>query len=626
MALKPWKMCFAAALLLTLLIPSGAFPAVLGGYEEHTRKLHVSLPMYDVTNQGGLDHVQIPGGSVLNEIGRPVVPIYSYTVLMLAGERVQSVVISEKSGFTNATGLILPVFEANTTAGGTVPTPGGSPDGWFPELELSWETWENSNGSSTIAITLYPFRYKANTTESSYSSQYALDVTYIVTSAAITGISSGKSAFDPGEAVPLEVGMENLGASGDFVVGVTILKSGTLETVDALPLRTVQGLQGASSLRIEWTGTGIEPGDYVAVAEMNDTEGHWLSTASLQFTIGIPAVEVIGFSATPQHFEIGDDVVVEVTARNTGSVEVSGSCIAQIRDGDGLVQHFQINYTGLKPRQQRTFLATWDTSNATEDRVYTALAYVLFNGLATGAESCALSTNQMPVPVLSFSPASVWTGLNITFTAAASYDPDGEISSYAWDFGDFASSNGANASHAYALPGNYSVTLTAVDSKGGEGQTSVGIQVVKGYYLNVTSNIGVAVAGGGLFPEGAVVQASAPAEVPASGIMGTLGSKHVFKQWTGASNSTESTVSVTVGYETSHYGLVAVYQEESGIIMFAILAIVILVALVVAFMIFRLRVQGKAGRGGHRPVRGGAVESEVGVRTHEGQPVKSCIQ
>jgi hypothetical protein len=89
--------------------------------------------------------------------------------------------------------------------------------------------------------------------------------------------------------------------------------------------------------------------------------------------------------------------------------------------------------------------------------------------------------------------------------------------------------------------------------------------------------------------------------------MGTLGSRYVFKQWTGAINSTDSTVSVTVGYETSHYGLVAVYQEQGGIIMFAILAIAILAVLAVAFLFFRLRGRGKAGGGGLRPLPGGAM-------------------
>ncbi len=600
MAMKLGKMG-AAALLLALLLPSAAFPVMASGYQEHTRSLHVSLPMYDVTGQDGLDQVQIPGGSMLNEIGRPVVPIYSYTVLMLAGERVQSIAISEKSGFTNATGLILPIFEANATVGGTISAPGGSSDGWFPEPELSWETWENANGTSTIAITLYPFRYNANTTQSSYCSQYALGVTYIVTSALITGISSDKHAFDPGEAVALEVGIENQGPSGDFVVGAAILRAGSLEAVDALPLRTVQDLQGESSLQMVWDSSGIEPGDYVAVVEMNDTEGHWLSAASLQLRVGIPAVEVIGFSATPQHFEIGDTVVVEVTARNTGSDDVSGSCMVQIRDDDDLVQHFQINYTGLKPHQQRTFLATWDTSNATEDKVYTVLAYFCYEGLTTNAESCTISTNQLPVPNISSSPSSAWTWLNVTFSASASYDPDGEITTLSWDFGDFTSSSGANVTHAYPLPGNYSVTLTAVDNKGGEGQTSSRIEVARGYYLNVTSNIGAAMAGGGRFPEGAVVQASAPDEVAANGTMGMLGSKYVFKQWTGASNSTDSTVSVIIGYETSHYGLVAIYEEQGSIIMFAILAVVILVALAVALLLFRSKGRGKAeGSGLHR--------------------------
>lgn len=47
-----------------------------------------------------------------------------------------------------------------------------------------------------------------------------------------------------------------------------------------------------------------------------------------------------------------------------------------------------------------------------------------------------------------------------------SYDPDGSIVSWEWDFGDGATSTEQNPSHTYASPGTYAVTLTVTDNEG----------------------------------------------------------------------------------------------------------------------------------------------------------------
>lgn len=55
-------------------------------------------------------------------------------------------------------------------------------------------------------------------------------------------------------------------------------------------------------------------------------------------------------------------------------------------------------------------------------------------------------------------------GMTVSFTNTSSADHD--IVSYAWDFGDGASSTEANPVHTYAAEGSYSVSLTVVDAEG----------------------------------------------------------------------------------------------------------------------------------------------------------------
>jgi YVTN family beta-propeller protein len=59
-------------------------------------------------------------------------------------------------------------------------------------------------------------------------------------------------------------------------------------------------------------------------------------------------------------------------------------------------------------------------------------------------------------------------GQHLSFEASASADPDGEIASYAWDFGDGESelTAGPLAEHRYARPGTYRATLTLADRAG----------------------------------------------------------------------------------------------------------------------------------------------------------------
>jgi hypothetical protein len=54
----------------------------------------------------------------------------------------------------------------------------------------------------------------------------------------------------------------------------------------------------------------------------------------------------------------------------------------------------------------------------------------------------------------------------ITFSADQSYDPDGEIISFYWDFGDGSNTTGETAVHSYSEQGIYQVTLTITDNGG----------------------------------------------------------------------------------------------------------------------------------------------------------------
>lgn len=76
--------------------------------------------------------------------------------------------------------------------------------------------------------------------------------------------------------------------------------------------------------------------------------------------------------------------------------------------------------------------------------------------------------NQWPVAKASASPDSADVPVTVSFSSAGSMDPDGTIQSYAWDFGDGATSTEANPTHTYTVGGEYVATLTVTDNGGAQ--------------------------------------------------------------------------------------------------------------------------------------------------------------
>ncbi|MFG3185310.1 PQQ-dependent sugar dehydrogenase [Streptomyces nigra] len=67
--------------------------------------------------------------------------------------------------------------------------------------------------------------------------------------------------------------------------------------------------------------------------------------------------------------------------------------------------------------------------------------------------------------------------LAVSFSSAGSSDPDGDTLSYAWTFGDGATSTAANPSHTYTADGQYTATLKVTDPGGKSATASVQITV-----------------------------------------------------------------------------------------------------------------------------------------------------
>jgi PKD repeat protein len=84
--------------------------------------------------------------------------------------------------------------------------------------------------------------------------------------------------------------------------------------------------------------------------------------------------------------------------------------------------------------------------------------------LVLALASCALF-NKLPTAGFTIGPST--TGpvpFAVTLSGVPSSDPDGEIKTYSWDFGDGAVGTGKSVAHTYTAVGTYTIILTVMDN------------------------------------------------------------------------------------------------------------------------------------------------------------------
>lgn len=86
------------------------------------------------------------------------------------------------------------------------------------------------------------------------------------------------------------------------------------------------------------------------------------------------------------------------------------------------------------------------------------------------------SANEPPVADAG-ADQTVQVNETVRFTGVGSYDSDGQIETYSWDFGDGTTADGMNTTHAYASPGIYIAILNVTDDGGASDAESCTVTV-----------------------------------------------------------------------------------------------------------------------------------------------------
>ncbi len=70
-------------------------------------------------------------------------------------------------------------------------------------------------------------------------------------------------------------------------------------------------------------------------------------------------------------------------------------------------------------------------------------------------------------------------GEDVSFNATASYDADGTIVEYFWDFGDGSNATGILVTHDYSTNGNFTVTLRVTDDESATASANATVTVLQ---------------------------------------------------------------------------------------------------------------------------------------------------
>lgn len=360
--------------------------------------IDVVVPDYEVTLNGDVHEVDIPGGDLLLDPGDYRIPIYRETLTYPPGYEIQDVLMTERSAMSTDTGLNLPLNEALIAppAGGVSASSGGAA-GWTPEAQYDWEVMEDPDGTVTLIITMYPFYYDPATTDIEFYKNYGFDIDYTLSPVTITAMSTNQNAYAQGEPVQAEISLQNAGAAQDVSVMAIIKKYPSGEPAAGLALQTLSGLTGAASFAPVWDTEGFDPGGYYLEVMLKNAQNQVLDRSTRMFHLGIASGQVSSLTVAPRHFDIGDTINTSLVFENNGSVDLTGTAVVKIRDKDSnSVQEFKQTFIDLAPGETVTLDADWDTAGAARGS-YEIVGYALYNGMATEAKTTMVSTDWLAI-------------------------------------------------------------------------------------------------------------------------------------------------------------------------------------------------------------------------------------
>lgn len=216
-------------------------------------------------------------------------------------------------------------------------------------------------------------------------------------------------------------------------------------SIDGTNVKSVPWTDGDTLLSYTFTHTGSKN----LVLTVADNDGQ---SASALFPVYINRPPVAGFTTTPNPPVLNaEPYTIQFNGGSPYSVDPDGTIISYLWDfGDGT------SSTDAAPSKTYAAPGSYNVTLEVTDN----------QGVKTKSAPVAVRANQAPTAKIGPDVLDPKLGLDFHFDGSGSTDPDGTISTYAWDFGDGQTSTEQSPVHIYAANGDYTVTLVVTDNDG----------------------------------------------------------------------------------------------------------------------------------------------------------------
>lgn len=195
--------------------------------------------------------------------------------------------------------------------------------------------------------------------------------------------------------------------------------------------------------------------------------------APLEITVGrIQDVSLINLSVDPEYLPLGGDwATITASIMDQNNLPIPGVNVSFSTDKGDLESNGQYKTT--------------NSNGVVTDRLFTseeATVTVTCGEQSSTITVRVLGESNKPKADFEFSPTNPTSSDTVWFNAYNSYDPDGTIQSWSWDFGDQSAQGwGSRVSHQFNLGDEdsktFNVTLTVHDDDNLSNSTSKNVQV-----------------------------------------------------------------------------------------------------------------------------------------------------
>ncbi len=188
-------------------------------------------------------------------------------------------------------------------------------------------------------------------------------------------------------------------------------------------------------------------GVFPVVLSVRDNSGVANDLARDQLRISVNNPPVPAFDMPDRPLSVAEVGLFDAS----GSSDSDGQILSYLwAFGDGITgEGAVVNYAWTQPGTYPVTLTVTDDS-----------------GTASARRSLTRQVRVDAAPMAKAGPDQYVTASEVLFDGSASTDPDGQVTDWQWEFGDGATGQGAQVSHAYQRPGTYEVALTVRDDSG----------------------------------------------------------------------------------------------------------------------------------------------------------------